>query len=127
MLARYILALGITLAVAGTVEIIMPLRSFSLWVRWSSSRLFFLHGLLLIAAGFPLTLYQGPLSRILFVMGLLASLSGPFVLLYPEKFRMMFASVSQEMKESSIRKMVYAEGTIRLAAAAVCVAAFLLK
>ena len=127
MLARYVLALGIALALAGTVEIIMPLRAFSLWRRWSSSRLFFLHGLLLIAAGFPLTLYQGPLSRILFVMGLLASLTGPFVLLYPEKFRMMFVSVSEEMKESTIRKMVYAEGTLRLAAAAVCIAAFLMK
>lgn len=59
-------------------------------------------------------------------MGLLASLSGPFVLLYPDKFRMMFASVAEEMKETSIRKMVFIEGFLRLAAGALCTAAFFL-
>jgi hypothetical protein len=124
MLARYVLTLGIILACAGAAEVIMPLRAFSLWRRWSSSRFFFLHGLLLIAAGFPLTLYQGPLSRIIFAIGLLASLTGPFVLLYPDKFRMMFASVADEMKDASIMKIVRVEGFLRLAAAGVCVAAF---
>jgi hypothetical protein len=127
MLTRYVLALGIALACAGAAEVIMPLRAFGLWRRWSSSRFFFLHGLLLIAAGFPLTLYQGPLSRILFVLGLLASLTGPFVLLYPDKFRMMFASISEEVSDATIRKIVRIEGVLRLAAAVVCVAAFFMR
>jgi hypothetical protein len=126
MLSYYVLVLGMFLVLAGSLEVIIPLRAFACWKRWSSSKFFFLHGILLIAAGFPLTLYEGPLSGVIFAMGLLASLTGPFVLLYPDKFRMMFASVAEEMKEPSIRKMVYIEGFLRLAAGALCAAAFFL-
>jgi len=122
----YILALGILLVLAGALEVSLPLRAFALWWRWSSSRFFFVHGILLIAAGFPLTLYDGPLSGVIFVMGLLAALSGPFVLIYPGKLRMMFESLAVEMKDESIKKMVYIEGSVRIAAGIIFVAAFLL-
>lgn len=126
MIASYILILGIVLALAGAIEALMPLRAFDFWRRWSSSRYFFLHGILLIAAGFPLTMYDGPLSSVIFIMGLLAALTGPFVLIYPEKFRMMFGSVAEEMKDPGIKKMVYIEGFLRIAAGIVCIAAFFL-
>jgi hypothetical protein len=127
MLSCYLLALGIALALVGAVEVVFPLRAFAFWLRWSSSKYFFLHGILLIAGGFPLTLYAGPLSGIIFAMGLLACLTGPFVLLYPEKFRMMFASASDEMKEAGIRAMVRIEGGVRIAAGTLCAAAYILK
>lgn len=122
----YILSLGILLILAGALEVSLPLRAFALWWRWSSSQFFFAHGILLITTGFPLTLYDGPLSGVIFVMGLLAALSGPFVLIYPEKFRMMFESLAVEMKDESIKKMVYIEGSVRIAAGFIFVAAFLL-
>jgi hypothetical protein len=127
MLACYLLALGTALALAGAVEVSLPLRAFAFWKRWSSSKLFFLHGILMIAAGFPLTLYNGPLSGVIFAMGLVASLTGPFVLLYPDRFRAMFASAAEELKEPALKKMVYVEGFLRIAAGAVCAAAFFLS
>lgn len=126
MIEYYLLALGIILVLAGALEVSMPLRAFVFWKRWSSSRFFFIHGILLIAIGFPLTLYDGPLSRIIFVMGLFAALSGPFVLIYPERFRMMFGMVAEEMKDASIKKMVYVEGLLRIAAGTIFTAAFFL-
>ncbi len=126
MIAHYLLVLGIVLVVAGTLEVSIPLRAFAFWRRWSSSRYFFLHGMLLIAGGFPLTLYHGPLSWIVFAMGLLAALTGPFVLIYPEKFRMMFSMVTNEMKDAGIKKMVYIEGLLRIVAGIIFAAAFFL-
>jgi hypothetical protein len=126
VIAHYILTLGIVLVLAGVLEISMPLRAFVFWRRWSSSRFFFFHGILLIAAGFPLTLYEGPLSPVIFTMGLLAALTGPFVLIYPEKFRMIFSSVGEEMKNAGIKKMVYVEGFVRIAAGILCAAAYFL-
>jgi hypothetical protein len=127
MLLYYLLTLGIFLACAGTFEICLPLKAFAFWKKWSSSKFFFLHGILLIAAGFPLTIYTGPLSWLIFVMGLLAVLTGPFVLIYPDKFKMMFGAAAEELKDPTIKKMVVAEGAVRIAVGTACIAVFFLN
>lgn len=127
MISIYILILGIILFCIGCAEMLAPLRAFDFWKGWVSTKFFFLHGALLILAGFPLTVYQGPLSTVLFIFGLLAVLVGPFVLIYPEKFRQMFLAMSEEMKDKDIRKIIFAEGLLRMAAGAVCMASYALR
>ncbi len=127
MIPLYIFFLGIFLILMGAVELAMPMRAFALWKSWVFKRYFFLHGSLLIAAGFPLTIYKGPLSTVIFIFGIFAVLLGPFVLIYPEKIRRMFQAMSEVMKEDDIKKTVYIEGSMRIASGAVCVASYLLQ
>ena len=115
------------LIIMGAVELVVPPRAFGLWKSWVFNRYFFLHGSLLIAGGFPLTIYEGPLSTIIFIFGIIAVLTGPFVLIYPDKIRHMFQAMSEEMKDGDIKKVIYIEGSLRIAAGAVCVASYLLK
>ncbi|MBN2158142.1 MAG: hypothetical protein JW807_02010 [Spirochaetes bacterium] len=127
MLNIYILSIGILLVFVGSVEAGLPLRAFAFWKAWVSQKAFFLHGIALIAGGFPLTLYNGPISPFIFIIGLFAVLTGPFVLLYPDKIRAMFQSVAGEMKDDGIKKIVRVEAFLRIAAGTVCVASFMLK
>ncbi|MBP7734441.1 MAG: DUF2065 family protein [Spirochaetes bacterium] len=127
MVTVYFLILGIILVCIGSVEMIAPLRAFDFWKAWVSRQQFFLHGALLIIAGFPLTIYQGPLSTVLFIFGLLAVLAGPFVLIYPDKFRQMFLAMAEEMKDGDLKKIIYAEGLLRMAVGAVCIASYLIR
>jgi hypothetical protein len=127
MIQLYILIAGIVLVIMGTAELIMPLRAFAFWRSWISKKQFFLHGLLLIAAGFPLTIYTGPLSTVIFIMGLLAVLSGPFVLLYSNKIRTLFEALSHDIQESQVKKMICVEGSLRIAAGLICAASFFLR
>ena len=127
MIPLYILILGIFLVFLGAVELTIPLRAFRFWKSWVFKRYFFLHGSVLIAAGFPLTIYQGPLSTLLFIIGIFAVLTGPFVLIYPEKIRHMFQAMSEDMKDSDIKKMIYIEGSLRIAAGAICVVSYILR
>ncbi len=127
MLAVYILILGIVLMLIGGIEVILPLRAFWFWQEWFSKKLFFLHGSLLIIAGFPLTIYKGPLSTILFIFGLLAVMTGPFILIYPDKIRQMFQAMAEEIKEPDIKKIIYAEGLMRIAAGIICITSYALK
>jgi len=126
MISLYIFSLGLFLIIMGAVELAMPQGAFRLWKSWVFKRYFFLHGALLIAGGFPLTIYKGPLSSIIFIFGIFAVLIGPFVLIYPEKIRNMFQAMSEEMKDGDIKKTIYIEGSLRIAAGAVCVASYLL-
>lgn len=127
MLALFVLILGIVLIIVGGTEVALPLKAFRFWQAWVSMRLFFLHGLVLIAAGFPLTVYQGPLSAVLFVFGLLAVLMGPFVLIYPGKIRQMFLAMAEELKDHDIKRIIYAEGLLRITAGIICVTSYALS
>ena len=62
----------------------------------------------------PITLFDGFLSGLVFVIGCIVVLTGPFILLYPEKINQMFNSASEEMKEQGIKKIVYFEAVIRI-------------
>lgn len=127
MIRLYILIFGIFFITLGMSDLIMPRRIFSVWRAWSSSKFFFLHGLLLIAAGLPLTVYDGRFSPFIFITGLIVVLSGPFVLLYPDKFRQMFQAASDEFNDWHVKKLMYVEGAVRIAVGAVCVAAYFMQ
>jgi hypothetical protein len=127
MLAVYVLILGIVLVLIGGIEAIAPLKTFLFWKEWVSRKTFFLHGTLLIAVGFPLTIYNGPLSTILFLFGLIAVLTGPFILIYPGKIRQMFQIMAAEINDSEIKKIIYAEALLRIAAGTICITSYLLQ
>lgn len=118
MLELYIFSIGIVFTSIGVFELLMPGKAFLIWKRWSGNRFFFLHGLLLVTVGFPMTFYKGALSTAVFVIGLVIVLTGPFVLLYPEKIHDMFDVMSREMPEQSIQRIVLSEGIIRIIAGA---------
>lgn len=127
MIAVYVLILGIVLVLVGGIEAIAPLKTFGFWKEWISRKIFFLHGSLLIAAGFPLTIYKGPLSTILFIFGLIAVLTGPFILIYPGKIRQMFQAMAEEVNDAEIKRIIYAEALLRIAAGAICITSYLLQ
>jgi hypothetical protein len=121
----YVLLLGIALILIGTVELSAPLRIFKLWKQWISKRLFPLHGALLILLGIPLTMYRGPLSEIIFIIGAVLALSGPFILIYPEKIRTMFNSISEEMNDAGVRRIIYIDALLRILAGVLFVACYI--
>jgi hypothetical protein len=122
----YVLSLGIILVILGAIDFAAPAAVFKLWKRWVARKSFFLHGLLLIIAGLPLTISQGTLSWLLLIIGLVPVLMGPFILIYPEKFRTIFIAMSKEMSGAAIKKMFYAEGALLMAGGTVCIANFFL-
>ncbi|TFH42050.1 MAG: hypothetical protein E4G96_04265 [Chrysiogenales bacterium] len=124
MIVTYLLFFGTAMIVLGAAELADPRRAFSLWRSWSAHRLFFMHGVLLIVAGFPLVLYHGPLSTIVFIIGLVIVFTGPFVLIYPEKIRAMFTSLEEELGSDRIRTIMRMESFIRIAAGAILVVAY---
>ena len=96
----YILILGCALMVFSAVEFLAAKKIFSLWKAWIFHRLFPLHGLVLICGALPLTFFRDTVSgKIMFAMGLIAVMIGPFLILFPEKFRTMFMFTEKELNE----------------------------
>lgn len=127
MLELYFAAFGIFQVFAGLAELIAPFRSFNLWKKWVFSRLFPVHGIILVAAGFPFIMYRNTLSGIIFWIGIFMALSGPFLLIYPEKVRDAFHTAEKEFRPKDLRIMVYIDAVIRFSAGAVVFAAVILK
>ena len=115
---QYVFTLGIILTGFGIIELIIPIRIFNLWQRWVSHKLFYLNGLLLIIFGFPLTLYKNLfnafIDKSIFGIGVIAVLVGPFILLYPEKIRVIFQKISEEMENRAVRRIIYLDALIRI-------------
>jgi len=124
LISKYIFALGAGLIILGGIEFILPVRAFQFWKKWSAHRLFFLHGILLIAVGFPLTVYKGAYSTVIFIIGLFFVLSGPFILLYPEKIGSTFQTASDEMGGEIEKKLIYFEAFFRVAAGVLLMASY---
>ncbi|MBN1496375.1 MAG: hypothetical protein JXA07_06375 [Spirochaetes bacterium] len=120
----YLLIFGIFFIIFGLLDLTVPKRIFSIWHSWSGNRFFLLHGLLLIAAGLPLTAYKGRFSTFIFIVGIIMVLSGPFIVIYPEKFKQMFQAASNEFNGTNINRLMYIEGAVRIVAGSVCVAAY---
>lgn len=115
LLFKYFIFLLATIQIIiGLTEMIVPVRSYRLWERWVQNRYFFVHGFFLITAGFPLTIYKGYFSGILFAIGLIIVLTGPFVLIYPEKIREIFAEAEKDFNEKSIKKLIFFDASMRL-------------
>jgi hypothetical protein len=63
----------------------MPYKSFLTWKEWISCRFFRFHGAALIVIGFPLTIYNGYLSSVIFLIGLVVVFTGPVILIYRKR------------------------------------------
>lgn len=127
MIHTYLLILGISVLIVGITEMTLPNKAFAFWEKWSGSRLFFLHGIFLIIIGFPLTIYKGPLSTIIMIIGIIIVLTGPFILLYPEKFKAMFSTISKETDQEGVSKMVYFDGSVRVIVGIILILSYVLK
>lgn len=125
IISTYIFYLGIFLTVVGFAEIIFPLQMFRFWKTWISHRLFFLHGLLMIAAGIPLAMYSDSFAgRLIFITGLIIVFTGPFVLIYPEKIKEIFIAATKDL-ERAIRPLMYADAIVRIAVGSLFVYSYL--
>jgi hypothetical protein len=115
MLELYILLFGIFQLFAGLSELFLPAKLFRLWKTWALSRLFPVHGFVLIAAGFPLIVFKGSLQTILFWVGVFMVLTGPFLMIYPEKIRSAFLTAEKDFTPRDLRMIVYVDSFLRIA------------
>jgi len=116
MLELYMILFGLFQIFIGFSELFLPVRLFKLWKRWVISKYFPVHGIFLIAAGFPLVIFKGYLAGIIFWIGVFMVLTGPFLLIYPEKIREVFKTAENDFTPRDLRIMVYVDSIIRLAA-----------
>lgn len=126
VIRTYILILGVILIIIGTTELVYPMKAFDVWKNWVNKKFFFLHGIILIAGGLPLTVYNGTFSVIIFIIGLLAVLTGPVILIYPEKIRDTFESVSNEWSSKGIEKIIFSEALLRICAGLIFITSYAL-
>lgn len=122
----YVLCVGIFLCLVALFELVSPEVLFNLWEKWMATRFFFLHGIILILGGFPLTLYKGPLSTIIFIIGLIPVITGPFILLYPEKIQKIFTDTYEEFKRDGVKKIIYFDAALRISIGFICILSYFL-
>ncbi|MCX8122537.1 MAG: hypothetical protein N3F66_00050 [Spirochaetes bacterium] len=129
MIMLFIFVLGIYLVIIGFLELIMPKHMLRLWIKVSSSKIYFLYGIVLICAGFPLTQVpsSNPLSTPLFIIGLIVVFSGPFVLIYPEKIRNLFFQGIDELGYAGSRFAILVDAIARITVATLCILAYFLS
>jgi uncharacterized protein YjeT (DUF2065 family) len=118
MIEIYVIILGAVQVIIGLVELLAPARAYAFWIAWVSHRYFRFHGLGLIAIGLPLVIYTGRLSAAIFIIGIIMILTGPFLLIYPEKIGVVFNSVSEETGERGQLRLIYGEAILRIAVGA---------
>ncbi len=125
----FILIVGIYVITIGLLELVIPARMLQLWIKISSSRLYYLYGILLIIAGFPLTQVpsSNPLSTPLFIVGLIVVFSGPFILIYPEKIKNIFFQGLEELGQKGSRFALIIDAIARIVTGILCIAAYLLS
>ncbi len=111
---KYIFSLGIFIFSVGIIEIIFPLKMFTFWKKWVSNRYFFLYGIILIIAGFPLTVYKGSLSTIIFTIGTFIAFTGPFILFFPEKLNNTLNKMTNELEVPKLKKMILFDASVRI-------------
>ena len=129
MLMYYILTFGCVAFAIGLLEIIIPQVMMSLWIKWTSSKLYFIHGIILIAAGFPLTQIpsSNPLSIPLFIVGLIIVFTGPFILIYPEKVKKLFLEGLDELGHEDSHLALIIDALFQIIVGIVCAVAFFLQ
>ena len=106
--------MGFIQGVIGFVEMIVPYWSYDAWKNWVKNKFFPIHGILLIAAGLPLTIYKGYMSGVLFFIGLFIVFTGPLVLIYPDKIRNAFLTAESEISREGLKRMIYFDSAMRL-------------
>ena len=122
MLTIYVLVFGIIVATAGLVELVFPSFMMKTWSRWVTHRFFFLYGILLMAAGFPLTIYNASrFDTIILIIGIVVVFTGPFVLLYPQKMGLMFLQGMTEMSPRGRKLAIIFDAGVRITAGLICI------
>lgn len=124
MIKYFILFLGVIQLVISFVEIFLPYKSFLTWKAWISCRFFPVHGAALIVIGFPLTIYNGYLSSLVFFIGLVVVFTGPIILIYPEKIREAFSFSSETFEEGRLKNIVRFDAVMRFAAGIILLISF---
>jgi hypothetical protein len=125
MINYFILFFGIIQLLIASVEIIMPHKSFHCLESVDLLQVF--HPFMeqqLIVVGFPLTIYNGYLSSVIFIIGLVVVFTGPVILIYPEKIREAFSFSSDTFQEGSLKKIVRFDALMRMAAGIILVLSF---
>ena len=93
---------------------IKPEKMHFMWKKWTESKYFSLYGVILIFCAFPLLHYTSTIiGKILFVIGILALLIGPFVVIYPEVFKQVMKEAEKELTFEEKRILVYADSVLR--------------
>ena len=115
----FLIMLGFIQAVIALAGFVFPQRIFLMWKSWVLNRFFPLHGIILISVGLPLTAYNGYMSRIIFIIGLAVVFTGPFLLIYPEKFVRVFNDSDELFNEKDIKIMIFIDAALRSSASAV--------
>lgn len=123
----YVPALGAVLTIVGSLELAFPQRAYQFWRNWARHRLFFLYGIILVAMGFPFTIYDGPLSGIIFVFGIITVIMGPFIILYPQKFKEIYENMETELDSASMQRLLRAEALLRAAIGVICLISLLIR
>lgn len=123
MFELYLILFGFFQIITGFSELIMPLKLFKFWRMWVLAKYFPLHGIVLITAGFPLLVFRGSFQGIIFWIGIFMVLTGPFLLIYPEKIREVFQTAENDFTPRDLRIMIYVDSVIRLTAGIIVSAA----
>ena len=112
----YVLALGTGLVIISAIEFSAADKVFRLWKSWIFHPLFPVHGLLLACGGLPLTFFRDTVSgKIMFCVGLVVVLTGPFIMLFPGRIRTMFTLTEQEFRQEDepMDGLIYLDAVIK--------------
>jgi len=115
LIAKYIFFFGIFVFCLGFAELFFSEKTYMLWKKFINSKFYFFYGILLIIFGFPLTLYHGKFSTLIFVIGMIIVLTGPFILIYPEKMKKIYAQTEDEFGEEEMDRVIFFDAIIRIA------------
>jgi len=115
MLELFILCLSFAQFVFFFLEFFMPLWAFNTWKIWVLNKLFPMHGIILILSGIILAMYKGYLSSVIFYIGLFMALTGPIILIYPEKIREAFTQTEQTFDKITVKRLMRFDALARLA------------
>ena len=127
ILEIYILVFGIISTIMALIEYATPERTLHFWNLWSSNPYYRFHGLFLIITGFPLTVAKGQLSTPLFLAGIFFVLTGPFVLIYPEKFSKNYNIILEEKGKSGIDKLIIFDALFKAIIGILCILHYFLN
>jgi hypothetical protein len=118
----YFFCLGAALFLFALSGFIRPLAVHSYWVRWTMSRFFRFHGILLVLGGIPLLHFRGTISgKILFAVGIITLITAPFIIIFPELFRQVFDETESTLTLDEKKTLVYADSFLRICISALLV------
>lgn len=115
----FLILIGSIQAIMAFAGFFFPLRIFLMWKKWVQNRFFPLHGIALIFVGLPLTVYNGYLARVIFIIGLIVVFTGPFILIYPEKFIKIFENSDELFNDRDIKAIIFLDAALRSAASGI--------